>query len=145
SFGPIIKTWLITKQLNDSILVKHVSVCFLTDSTLLSLTDPSHKLCLFVGDQTLVSESTFKTTEIKFKLDEEFNETTVHGRNVKSTFTLDNGKFVQKQNSDGKTSTLYIDIIHSACKIIFSFSHFTSYFEMKEGDQSRCLCIFTIA
>uniref|UniRef100_A0A3B3IN48 Lipocalin/cytosolic fatty-acid binding domain-containing protein n=1 Tax=Oryzias latipes TaxID=8090 RepID=A0A3B3IN48_ORYLA len=55
------------------------------------------------------AESTFKTTEIKFKLDEEFNETAVHGRNVKSTFTLENGKFVQKQNSDGKTSTLYID------------------------------------
>uniref|UniRef100_A0A8C8A072 Lipocalin/cytosolic fatty-acid binding domain-containing protein n=1 Tax=Oryzias sinensis TaxID=183150 RepID=A0A8C8A072_9TELE len=99
----------------------------------------SHKLCLFVGDQTLVcfytkfaiyilamkAERTFKTTEIKFKLDEEFNETTVHGKNVKSTFTLENGKFVQKQNSDGKTSTLYIGIIYSACKFIFSFTvHF---------------------
>uniref|UniRef100_A0A3P9LMT1 Lipocalin/cytosolic fatty-acid binding domain-containing protein n=1 Tax=Oryzias latipes TaxID=8090 RepID=A0A3P9LMT1_ORYLA len=138
SFGPIIKTWLISKQSFRTVRATN---------------------CLFVGHQTLVcfytkfaiyilamkAESTFKTTEIKFKLDEEFNETTVHGRNVKSTFTLENGKFVQKQNSDGKTSTLYIGIIHSACKIIFSFSHFTSYFKMKEGDQSRCLCIFTIA
>ncbi|KAM9723118.1 fatty acid binding protein 4b [Menidia menidia] len=52
------------------------------------------------------AESTFKTTSIKFKLNEEFDETTVDGRNAKSIFTLENGKLVQKQSWDGKTTTL---------------------------------------
>lgn len=43
-------------------------------------------LVFSVGDDGLVSlkaESTFKTTEIKFKLNEEFEETTADGRNTK--------------------------------------------------------------
>lgn len=43
-------------------------------------------LVISVGDGgviSLKSESTFKTTEIKFKLDEEFDETTADGRNTK--------------------------------------------------------------
>lgn len=43
-------------------------------------------LVFSVGDGGLVSlkaESTFKTTEIKFKLNEEFEETTADGRNTK--------------------------------------------------------------
>ena len=35
------------------------------------------------GVVTIKAESTFKTTSIKFKLDEEFDETTVDGRSVK--------------------------------------------------------------
>uniref|UniRef100_A0A3P9KVY6 Fatty acid binding protein 11b n=1 Tax=Oryzias latipes TaxID=8090 RepID=A0A3P9KVY6_ORYLA len=76
-----------------------------------NITKPN--LVIQVGADGLISmkaESTFKTTEIKFRLGEEFDETTVDGRNVKSTFTLDNGKLVQKQNWDGKTSTLEREI-----------------------------------
>lgn len=43
-------------------------------------------LVISVGDDGLISmksESTFKTTEIKFKLGEEFEETTADGRNTK--------------------------------------------------------------
>lgn len=43
-------------------------------------------LVFSVGDGGLVSlkaESTFKTTEIKFKLNEEFEETTADGRTTK--------------------------------------------------------------
>jgi len=41
------------------------------------------------GTYTLKTITTFKTTEIKFKLGEEFEETTADGRTVKSTMTLD--------------------------------------------------------
>ncbi|XP_066974470.1 sodium/calcium exchanger regulatory protein 1 [Macrobrachium rosenbergii] len=44
--------------------------------------------------------TTFKTTEIKFKLGEEFEETTADGRVVKSTITLDGNKMTHNQVGD---------------------------------------------
>jgi len=44
--------------------------------------------------------TTFKTTEIKFKLGEEFDETTADGRVVKSTITLDGNTLKHKQVGD---------------------------------------------
>lgn len=49
---------------------------------------------------TMKTTTTFKTTEIKFKLGEEFEETTADGRVVKSTITLDGNKLVHKQVGD---------------------------------------------
>merc|ERR1712200_189383 len=62
------------------------------------------------GVITLKSQSTFKSTEIKFKLNEEFDETTADDRNTKTTVTLENGKLVQKQTWDGKSTTLEREI-----------------------------------
>ncbi len=85
------------------------------------------------GVISMKSESTFKTTEIKFKLDEEFDETTADGRKTKVSYlfffasininpvfavllttqtdlqtiiTLENGKLIQLQTWDGKKTTL---------------------------------------
>ncbi|XP_034554358.1 fatty acid binding protein 4b [Notolabrus celidotus] len=58
------------------------------------------------GVISLKSETTFKTTEIKFKLNEEFEETTADGRKTMTTFTLENGKLVQLQAWEGKKTTL---------------------------------------
>nr|KAB1091164.1 lipocalin/fatty-acid binding family protein [Acinetobacter baumannii] len=44
--------------------------------------------------------TTFKTTEIKFKLGEEFEETRMDGSIVKTVVTLDGNKLVQKQFGD---------------------------------------------
>jgi len=41
------------------------------------------------GTYSLKTSTTFKTTEISFKLGAEFEETTADGRTVKSTMTLD--------------------------------------------------------
>nr|AAL68638.1 cellular retinoic acid/retinol binding protein [Metapenaeus ensis] len=49
---------------------------------------------------SLKTVTTFKTTEIKFKLGEEFEETTADGRVVKSTVTMDGNKLVHKQTGD---------------------------------------------
>ncbi|XP_030015066.1 fatty acid binding protein 4b [Sphaeramia orbicularis] len=62
------------------------------------------------GVITLKSQSTFKTTEAKFKLNEEFDETTADDRKTKTTVTLENGKLVQKQTWDGKTTTVEREI-----------------------------------
>lgn len=44
---------------------------------------PTVEITLEDGTYTLKTITTFKTTEIKFKLGEEFEETTADGRNVK--------------------------------------------------------------
>lgn len=50
------------------------------------------------GDQyTLITSSTFKTSTITFKLNEEFDEETLDGRKVKSVVTLEDNKLVHKQ------------------------------------------------
>lgn len=46
---------------------------------------------------TLKSETTFKTSKVEFKLGEEFDETTVDDRQMKTTFTLDGNKLIQDQ------------------------------------------------
>ncbi|XP_027684205.2 fatty acid-binding protein, heart [Chelonia mydas] len=59
------------------------------------------------GDKvTLKTQSTFKNTEISFKLGEEFDETTADNRHVKSLVTLDGGKLIHVQKWDGKETTL---------------------------------------
>ncbi|XP_039379759.1 fatty acid-binding protein, adipocyte-like [Mauremys reevesii] len=55
---------------------------------------------------TIRTESTFKNTEISFKLGQEFEETTADDRKVKSIITLDNGSLIQVQKWDGKETTL---------------------------------------
>lgn len=49
---------------------------------------PSVDIAEADGKYTLKTISTFKTTEINFKLGEEFDETTGDGRNVKVIFFL---------------------------------------------------------
>lgn len=56
------------------------------------------------GVYTLKTTSTFKSTEIKFKLGEEFDEETVDGRKVKSTCTLEGNKLIQVQKGDKDTT-----------------------------------------
>ncbi|XP_011313979.1 probable fatty acid-binding protein isoform X2 [Fopius arisanus] len=53
---------------------------------------------------TLKTTSTFKTSEIKFKLGEEFDEETPDGRKVKSVITLDGNKMSHVQKGDKTTS-----------------------------------------
>lgn len=82
------------------------------------------------GFISMKSQTTFKTTEIKFKLNEEFDETTADDRKTKvrllfpglfcfftrrmcfqTLVTLENGKLIQKQTWDGKTTTLEREIL----------------------------------
>uniref|UniRef100_A0A8C5Y298 Fatty acid binding protein 9 n=2 Tax=Microcebus murinus TaxID=30608 RepID=A0A8C5Y298_MICMU len=55
---------------------------------------------------TIRMESSFKNTEISFKLGEEFDETTADNRKVKSIVTIDNGSMIQVQKWLGKETTI---------------------------------------
>ncbi|KAJ8043946.1 Myelin P2 protein [Holothuria leucospilota] len=45
----------------------------------------------------IVQKSTFKNSEIEFELGQEFETTTVDGRKVRTVFTWENGKLIQKE------------------------------------------------
>ncbi|XP_034971606.1 fatty acid-binding protein, heart-like [Zootoca vivipara] len=55
---------------------------------------------------TLKTQSTFKSTKIKFTMGEEFDETTADDRDVKSLVTLDGGKLLHVQKWDRKEKSL---------------------------------------
>ncbi|XP_023258918.1 fatty acid-binding protein, adipocyte-like [Seriola lalandi dorsalis] len=103
-------TWTLTASENFDEYMKAIGVGFATRQ-MGNMVKPN--LVISVGDAGVISmksESTFKTTEIKFKVNEEFDETTADGRETKSTVTFENGKLVQKQTWDGKTTTLEREI-----------------------------------
>lgn len=60
--------------------------------------------------------STFKSTVIKFKLGQEFEEETLDGRKVKSVCTLDGSTLKQTQNTE-KTSTLVREFGETECVV----------------------------
>ncbi|XP_068425437.1 fatty acid binding protein 4b [Clinocottus analis] len=103
-------SWTLTASDNFDEYMKAIGVSFATRQ-IGNMTKPN--LVFSVDDAgviTLKSESTFKTSEIKFKLGEEFDETTTDGRSTKTTITLENGKLVQLQSWDGKKTTVAREI-----------------------------------
>jgi len=67
------------------------------------------------GDQiTLKTISTFKNTEQTFKFNEECDEETMDGRKVKTTFSFENGKLIQRQKAtkaDEKNSDITRELV----------------------------------
>ncbi|CAK6980412.1 fatty acid-binding protein%2C brain [Scomber scombrus] len=63
------------------------------------------------GDKVVIrTQSTFKNTEISFKLGEEFEENTADDRSCKSIVTLDGDKMVHVQKWDGKETKFVREI-----------------------------------
>ncbi|XP_044150987.1 fatty acid-binding protein, adipocyte-like [Bufo gargarizans] len=59
------------------------------------------------GDEiSLKTQSSLKTTEVKFRLGEEFEETTADDRKTKTIITCDDGVLTQVQKWDGKSTTI---------------------------------------
>ena len=77
---------------------------------------------------TIRSESTFKNTEISFKLDQEFDEVTPDDRKVKSIINLDEGALVQVQNWDGKSTTIKRKLVDDKMVLVSIFSLLNSRF-----------------
>ncbi|XP_071396516.1 fatty acid-binding protein, adipocyte-like [Centroberyx affinis] len=103
-------TWKMTASDNFDEYMKAIGVGFATRQ-MGNMAKPN--LLFSVDDAGVVSmksQSTFKTTEIQFKLNEEFDETTADDRKTKTIITVENGKLVQKQTWDGKTTTLEREI-----------------------------------
>ncbi|CAB1320632.1 unnamed protein product [Coregonus sp. 'balchen'] len=99
-------TWKMISSENFDDYMKALGVGFATRQVG-NRTKPS--LIINMDDQGMIclkSQSTFKTVEIKFNLNESFEETTADDRKTMTVFTLENCKLVQKQNWDGKETTI---------------------------------------
>merc|ERR1711916_273716 len=63
-------------------------------------TKPSQEIIVDGNNYTIKTISTFKNTEIKFTLGQEFDEKTIDGRNVKTTPTMDGNIITLHQKGD---------------------------------------------
>lgn len=75
------------------------------------------------GEYTLTSKSTFKNTEIKFRLGQEFDEETPDGRKVKSTITQDGNKLVHIQKGGDKETKILREFSPEEVKMVSSYRH----------------------
>uniref|UniRef100_A0A673I7E8 Fatty acid-binding protein, heart-like n=1 Tax=Sinocyclocheilus rhinocerous TaxID=307959 RepID=A0A673I7E8_9TELE len=99
----------LTMKMKKSGVEQHEGVGFATRQVG-SMTKPTTIISMEGDVITLKTVSTFKTTEINFKLGEEFDETTADDRKVKSMVTLDGGKLVHVQKWDGKETSLLREV-----------------------------------
>ncbi|XP_067305829.1 fatty acid binding protein 4b [Pseudorasbora parva] len=102
--------WKMTSSDNFDEYMKAVGAGF-ASRQMANLAKPS--LSIALDDQGFISMkavTTFKTLEIKFKLDEEFDETTADDRKVKTIMSLADGKLIQTQTWEGKSTTIEREI-----------------------------------
>ncbi|XP_029920086.1 fatty acid-binding protein, heart [Myripristis murdjan] len=102
-------TWNLKETKNFDEYMKALGVGFATRQVG-SMTKPTTVISLEGDTVVLKTLSTFKNTEIKFKLGEEFDETTADDRKVKSMVTLTDGKLVHVQKWDGKETSLVREV-----------------------------------
>merc|ERR1739846_54387 len=76
------------------------------------------------GIWTIKTSTTLTSMEMKFKLGEEFDETTPDGRQVSSLVTFEDGKIVtvQKAKEVGQLSTKYTREMKGADTLIFTLT-----------------------
>merc|ERR1711962_380098 len=76
------------------------------------------------GVWTITTSTTLKTMELKFKLGEEFDETTPDGREVTALINIENGKIVtvQKAKKDGQKSTKSVREMNGADEMIYTIT-----------------------
>ncbi|KFO28229.1 fatty acid-binding protein, adipocyte [Fukomys damarensis] len=98
-------TWKLASSENFDDYMKEVGVGFATRKVA-GMAKP-YMIISIDGDMlTIRTESTFKNTEMSFKLGQEFDEVTADDRKVKSIITLEGGALVHVQKWDGKSSTI---------------------------------------
>uniref|UniRef100_A0A672RQ61 Fatty acid-binding protein, heart-like n=1 Tax=Sinocyclocheilus grahami TaxID=75366 RepID=A0A672RQ61_SINGR len=110
-------TWNLKESKNFDDYMKALGVGFATRQVG-SMTKPTTIISMEGDVITLKTVSTFKTTEINFKLGEEFDETTADDRKVKSMVTLDGGKLVHVQKWDGKETSLLREVIDNSLTLV---------------------------
>ncbi|XP_049631169.1 fatty acid-binding protein, heart [Suncus etruscus] len=113
-------TWKLVDSKNFDDYMKELGVGFATRQVA-SMTKPT--TIIEVNGEVIVikTQSTFKSTEISFKMGEEFDETTADDRKVKTTVTLDGGKLIQVQKWDGKESKIVRELIDG--KLILTLTY----------------------
>eukprot|EP00092_Neocalanus_flemingeri_P018261 GFUD01019762.1.p1 GENE.GFUD01019762.1~~GFUD01019762.1.p1 ORF type:complete len:157 (+),score=40.25 GFUD01019762.1:55-471(+) len=76
------------------------------------------------GTWTIKTSTTLKNMELKFKIGEEYEESTADGRQVSSLVTFEDGKIVtvQKAKKDGQKSTKSTREMNGADEMIYTLT-----------------------
>ncbi|XP_032752702.1 fatty acid-binding protein, adipocyte isoform X2 [Rattus rattus] len=98
-------TWKLVSSENFDDYMKEVGVGFATRKVA-GMAKPNMIISVEGDLISIRSESTFKNTEISFKLGVEFDEITPDDRKVKSLITFDGGAMIQIQRWLGKQTTI---------------------------------------
>ncbi|KAH0617609.1 hypothetical protein JD844_016036 [Phrynosoma platyrhinos] len=103
-------TWKLVSSENFDDYMKELGVGLATRK-LGSLAKPKVIISVKGDEITIRTESTFKNSQITFKLGQEFQETTADDRKTKTVITLERGALVQVQKWNGKESTIRRKIV----------------------------------
>ncbi|XP_063301190.1 fatty acid-binding protein, heart-like [Pelobates fuscus] len=118
-------TWKLVDSKQFDEYMKAIGVGFATRQ-IANVTKPT-TIISKEGDLIVVqTQSTFKNTELKFKLDEEFDETTADDRKCKSLVTLEDGKLKHVQKWDGKESILVREVDGDKLVLTLTFGEVVS-------------------
>ncbi|XP_017279186.1 fatty acid-binding protein, heart [Kryptolebias marmoratus] len=102
-------TWNLKQSDNFDEYMKELGVGFATRKVG-NMTKPTTIISVDGDKVTLKTQSSFKSTEMNFKLGEEFDEVTADDRKVKSIVTIEDGKMIHKQKWDDKETTLMREV-----------------------------------
>ncbi|XP_078543233.1 myelin P2 protein-like isoform X2 [Lissotriton helveticus] len=98
-------TWKLVSSENFDAYMKDLGVNFATRKAG-AMVKPNVIICKTGDLYCLKTESSFTTTEISFKLGEEFDEVTADKRKTKTIVTCENGALIQLQKWDDKETTI---------------------------------------
>ncbi|XP_019405274.1 PREDICTED: fatty acid-binding protein, adipocyte-like [Crocodylus porosus] len=121
----LVGTWKLLSSENFEDYMRELGVGFATRK-MAGVAKPNVIISINGDVITIKTESTFKNTEISFRLGEEFEETTADDRRVRSIITLEGGTLKQLQKWDGKETTIKRKLVDGNLLVECSMNHVTS-------------------
>ncbi|XP_044538381.1 uncharacterized protein LOC123253195 [Gracilinanus agilis] len=98
-------TWKLVETTNFDSYMKELGVGFATRKVA-AMVKPDMIISIADDVITIRTESTVKSTEVSFRLGQEFDEVTADDRKVKSLITVEDGALIHVQKWDGKITTI---------------------------------------
>ena len=133
-------TWKLVDSKNFEDYMKSLGVGFATRQVA-NMTKPT-TIIEVNGDAIIVkTQSTFKNTEVSFKLGVEFDETTADDRKVKSIVMLNGGKRVHGLKCNGQETTLVQETVDE--KLILPLTHSSAVCNRTYEEEARPVHSFT--
>ncbi|XP_051948672.1 fatty acid-binding protein, heart-like [Xyrauchen texanus] len=126
-------TWNLKESKNFDEYMKALGVGFATRQVG-GMTKPTTIISMEGDVITLKTVSTFKSTEINFKLGEEFDENTADDRKCKSLVTLDGSKLVHVQKWEGKETTLVREVSDNTLTLTLTLGEVVSTRHYVKGE-----------
>ncbi|XP_057592561.1 fatty acid-binding protein 9 [Hippopotamus amphibius kiboko] len=122
---PFLGTWKMVSSENFDEYMKQLGVSVAVQN-LAGLAKPQITISTNRDKVNIKTESSFKNTEISFKLGEEFDETTVDNWKVKSIITLDGGSMIHVQKWLDKETTIKRKIIDGKMVVEYIMNNIVS-------------------